>query len=212
MTKLVDILNWQGEIVGTHSLKPEIFSLEYNPKMVHETIRWQLNSRRAATQKVKGRSEVSGAHRKIRAQKGHGKARQGDGKAPHFRGGGVAFGINPRSYEFKLNKKFRRLALNSFLSKKAQSDQIIVIDDCFSAEFNKTKFAKSRLEHITKGEPCTIIFNDFSNTQGLHILHNVTLLRPEGINIHSCVKGLILFHIDALRKIEDNLVLKKEQK
>lgn len=201
----LDVLDWQGKIVGEHHLNDEVFSVPYNQKIVHEVIRWQRNKQRQPIQQAKVRSDVAGAHRKIRPQKGSGKARQGDGKACHFRGGGVAFGINPRTYEFKLNKKFRKKALCSFLSQKARNDELIIINDQWNEEFNKTQFAKKTIDVIAKGKSCTIVANSFENTRGLQILHDVYLLNTDGINIYSCMKNKIIFHLDALKIIEHKL-------
>lgn len=202
---ILNVLDLSGQSIGEYSLNPDVFNIEYNQSMVHEVIRWQLNKKRKPIQKAKIRSEVSGSRKKIRAQKGSGKARQGDGKAPHFRGGGVAFGIEPRTYGFKLNKKFIKKALCSFLSQKARNGEIKIINDSWSSEFDKTKTAKHRIEKITEGKPCTIVCDNFNNTNGLKILYNVNLLKTVGINIHSCIKGLIIFHLDALKNIENRL-------
>ena len=71
---------------------------------------------------------MAGGGRKPWKQKGTGRARQGSTRAPHWKGGGMVFGPQPRSYEQKMNRKMRRLALRSALSVKAADEQIIVLD------------------------------------------------------------------------------------
>jgi len=55
-----------------------------------------------------------------------------------FRGGGRVFGPRPRSYDFKVNKKVKRLARKSALSYMAKDKNIIVLED-FSFDTPKTK-------------------------------------------------------------------------
>jgi len=107
------VVDWKNQVVSNLELDKDVFGREYREDLVHEMVRWQRNKARRATQSVKCRSEVSGAHRKIHSQKESGKARQGDGKACHFRGGGVAFGYGNRNYVTKLNKKFKKSSFES---------------------------------------------------------------------------------------------------
>src|SRR6201993_254896 len=83
---------------------------------------------RQGTRSTKTRGEVSGGGRKPWRQKGTGRARQGSTRAPHWMGGGVAHGPKPRSYEVRVNKKMRRLALRSALSDAAKSGKLAVVD------------------------------------------------------------------------------------
>ena len=71
---------------------------------------------------------VRGGGRKPFKQKGTGRARQGSIRAPHMVGGGVTFGPHPRSYEKKVNKKVRNLALRSALSAKVAAGNVLVLD------------------------------------------------------------------------------------
>ncbi|MBN2873734.1 MAG: 50S ribosomal protein L4, partial [Spirochaetales bacterium] len=77
-------------------------------------------------------------NRRPYAQKGTGRARQGDVKAPQFVGGGTVFGPHPRDYSYSINKKAKRLAMKSILSLKAQNATMKVVED-FSVETGKTK-------------------------------------------------------------------------
>ena len=73
--------------------------------------------------------QVRGGGRKPWRQKGTGRARQGSIRSPHWRGGGVVFGPQPRSYRKKMPRKMRRLALRSALTMKAVNEQIVVLDE-----------------------------------------------------------------------------------
>ena len=76
------------------------------------------NSMRAGTACTKGKGEVAGSNKKPWKQKGTGNARAGFRQSPVWRGGGVAHGPKPRSFEQKLNKKVWTLAFKRALSDK----------------------------------------------------------------------------------------------
>ena len=115
MAKL-DIVNLKGEKTSDLKLNDSIWNIETNDVVVKKALDLQMASLRQGTHKTKTRSEVSGGGRKPYRQKGTGNARQGTIRAPHYRGGGVVFGVTPRSYTFKTNKKERMLALCSALT------------------------------------------------------------------------------------------------
>jgi len=101
------------------ALSEGVFAAELKPHLVHETVRAELNARRAGTRGAKSRGLVAGGRSKPWRQKGTGRARQGTIRAPHFTGGGVAFPPGMRSFEVKVNRKARRAALRGALSHHA---------------------------------------------------------------------------------------------
>lgn len=124
----VDIYNVAGEVVGQIDLNPAVFGIEPNVSVVHQAVVCQLANARQGTSDTKTRAEVNATGAKLWRQKGTGRARQGSRRAPHFKGGGVAFGPHPRSYEQRLPRKMRRLALRSVLSSKVIENQLMVVD------------------------------------------------------------------------------------
>ena len=119
-------------------LNKDVFGVEPNDHAIYLDVKQYLAAQRKGTHKTKGRSEVKGSRRKLRKQKGSGAARVGDIKNPLFRGGGRVFGPEPRSYDFKLNKKVKRLARKSALTYKAKDKNIIVLE-YFTFEKQNTK-------------------------------------------------------------------------
>ena len=119
-------------------LSKDVFDVEPNDHAIYLDVKQYLAAQRFGTHKTKERSDVKGSRRKIRKQKGSGAARVGDIKNPLFRGGGRVFGPRPRSYDFKVNKKVKRLARKSALSYMAQDKNIIVLED-FNFDTPKTK-------------------------------------------------------------------------
>ena len=119
-------------------LRKDVFGIEPNDHAIYLDVKQYLAAQRFGTHKTKERSDVKGSRRKIRKQKGSGAARVGDIKNPLFRGGGRVFGPRPRSYDFKVNKKVKRLARKSALSYMAKDKNIIVLED-FNFDTPKTK-------------------------------------------------------------------------
>ena len=119
-------------------LSNDVFGVDPNDHAIYLDVKQYLAANRSGTHKAKERSDVKGSRRKLRKQKGSGAARVGDIKNPLFRGGGRVFGPRPRSYDFKLNKKVKRLARKSALSYMAKDKNIIVLED-FSFDTPKTK-------------------------------------------------------------------------
>src|SRR5215469_6751556 len=113
---------------GNAELPEELFGARPRADIMARVVHWQLAKRRAGTHAVKGMDDVSGTTRKPYRQKGTGNARQGSLRAPQFRKGGVVHGPTPRSHEYSLNKKVRRLGLISALSQKQAEGKLVVLD------------------------------------------------------------------------------------
>jgi large subunit ribosomal protein L4 len=68
-------------------------------------VRALLQNWRQGTVACKGRSDVSFSNKKPWKQKGTGRARAGSARSPLWRGGGVAFGPQPRTRTLKITKE-----------------------------------------------------------------------------------------------------------
>jgi large subunit ribosomal protein L4 len=126
-----------GASVGSVELADELFAAPVNEAVLHQAVTAQLAGRRTGTHDTKTRGEVRGGGRKPYRQKGTGRARQGSIRAPHYKGGGAVFGPHPRSYEQRLPRKMKRLALRGALTAKLGDEAIRVIDS-FGLEAIKT--------------------------------------------------------------------------
>lgn len=127
-----------GKTVGNVDLSDELFAAPVNAAVLHQVVTAQLAARRTGTHDTKTRGEVRGGGKKPYRQKGTGRARQGSTSAPHYRGGGAVFGPHPRSYEQRLPRKMKRLALRGALTAKLTDEQLKVIDS-FGLEAIKTR-------------------------------------------------------------------------
>jgi large subunit ribosomal protein L4 len=127
-----------GKDVGSVELSDALFAAPINAAVLHQVVTAQLAGRHLGTHDTKTRGEVRGGGRKPYRQKGTGRARQGSRTAPHYRGGGAVFGPHPRSYEQRLPRKMKRLALRGALTAKLGDDAIKVIDT-FGLEAIRTR-------------------------------------------------------------------------
>ena len=127
-----------GANVGSVELHDELFGAPINEAVLHQVATAQLAGRRMGTHDTKTRGEVRGGGKKPYRQKGTGRARQGTRTAPHYRGGGTVFGPHPRSYEQRLPRKMKRLALRGALTAKL-GDEAIKVIDTFALEAIKTR-------------------------------------------------------------------------
>lgn len=93
--------------------------------LIHKDILRHQSSQRQGTLSTKTRSEVRGGGRKPWQQKGTGRARAGSSRSPLWKGGGVIFGPKPKKIILKLNKKERKLALQTLLYNKRNNISII---------------------------------------------------------------------------------------
>ncbi len=134
----VKVYNMAGQETGTIELNDAIFGIEPNTVAMHAAVKNYLANCRQGTQSTLTRAEVRGGGIKPWRQKGTGRARQGSIRSPQWNHGGIALGPKPRSYNYSLNKKYKRLALMSALSSKAKAEQVVVIEDLNLAEI-KTK-------------------------------------------------------------------------
>lgn len=137
----VAVFNMSGQKTGEMELNESVFGIEPNSNALHATVKNYLANHRQGTQSTKTRAEVRGGGIKPWRQKGTGRARQGSIRSPQWTHGGIALGPKPRSYNYRLNKKLKRLAMRSALSAKAAAGEIIVIDGLDLAEIKTKSFA-----------------------------------------------------------------------
>ena len=155
MAKL-NVLNMQGANCGEIELSDVVFGAEVNVAVLHSVVRAYLLNQRQGTQSTLTRSEVSGGGKKPWKQKGTGRARQGSTRSPQWRHGGIALGPKPRTYRVKLNKKVKRLAIQSALSSKVAANELIVVDQIVATEY-KTKVMADMLKAIGAGKKALVV-------------------------------------------------------
>ncbi len=145
----LEVFNIEGKKTSKKvSLSDEIFGIVPNDHAIYLDVKQFLANRRQGTSKVKQRAEVAYSTRKLKRQKGTGGARAGSIKSPLFKQGGNIHGPQPRDYEFKLNKKVKKLARKSALTHKAIENGIVVLED-FSLDKPQTKAFAAILKSLS---------------------------------------------------------------
>ncbi|MDP3178577.1 MAG: 50S ribosomal protein L4 [Spirochaetaceae bacterium] len=141
------VVSLQGKEIRTIELSDADFGLPITEDVIYYAINNELANRRLGTACTKDRGEVHGSNRRPYAQKGTGRARQGDYKSPVYVGGGTAFGPKPRDFSYVLPKKVKRLAMKTILSLKAQDGSLSVVED-FDVESRKTRDLVKKIEAV----------------------------------------------------------------
>ncbi len=135
----IPVYSVDGKETGNLELPEDFFNVEVNRRLLAQYVRVYLANRRQGTASTKTRGEVKGSTRKIYRQKGTGRARHGDIKAPIFVGGGVVGGPKPRKFSLKLNKKQAKKALFSALTLKFREKGIFGLSEDFLKIEPKTR-------------------------------------------------------------------------
>jgi large subunit ribosomal protein L4 len=207
MTK-ISVLNIKGDKVSDLELNAEVWGIVPNDAVLYDAITLARNSMRQGTHDTKTRAEVSGGGKKPWRQKGTGRARQGSTRAPHWRHGGIVFGPHPRSYDKKMNRKERRLALKSALSYKLIDKELIVVDN-INLESSKTKDAIKVLENLKANKNVLIVVDELTENIILATrnLNNVILLQADEINTLDIISAdNMIVTENAVKRIEEVLV------
>lgn len=185
-----------GKPTSTIELDASVFGTPLRRDILHRVVKWQLAKRRQGTHKTKSRSEVSGSTRKPWKQKGSGRARVKDIRAPQWRGGYTVFGKQPRSYAYPLQRQVRHMGVRVALSAKLREGKLVILDDLPST-ISKTKEINRVLED--RNWKHALFIDDTSTSKinenfqrSINNLPNVDTLPQIGTNVYSILKKDIL--------------------
>lgn len=153
----VDVIDLKGKKAGTVVLPGSTFDVPTNIPLMHQVVVAQLAAARQGTHATKTRGDVAGGGKKPFRQKGTGNARQGSIRAPHFTGGGIVHGPQPRDYDQRTPKKMKQGALRSALSDRARADRIHVVTALFEGEKPSTKVALAALRAIVEDRQALVV-------------------------------------------------------
>jgi large subunit ribosomal protein L4 len=166
------------------TLDDSAFGARFRGPLVHQSVRAEQAARRRGTAATKTRGMVSGGGAKPWRQKGTGRARAGSSRSPIWSGGGTAFGPQPRSFTFKVNRKEQRAALRSALSLHAERGSIAVLNAAaFSAP--KTSEARALLDDWGQDRPTLVVLvaEESSAALSFRNLARVAVLTAENVGV-----------------------------
>jgi large subunit ribosomal protein L4 len=179
------------QVDSNHELKLNVLETSGN-YLLHKDLLRHLSSQRQGTVSTKTRSEVRGGGRKPWRQKGTGRARAGSNRSPLWKGGGVTFGPKPKKVVLKLNKKERRLALQTLLYNK--KNNILIIEN-LESEITEPK-TKTFLKvckdcSIDSNQKILVIVSKKTTPLKLSTqnLKNVELISASNLNTFSLLKA-----------------------
>ncbi len=202
----ISILDQNKKEVGSIELAPEVFEVEIRPEILHLAVRAHLAAKRSGTHAAKARGQVSGGGKKPWRQKGTGRARAGTIRSPLWRGGAVLFGPTPRSYEFKINRKVRQLALKMALSSRLSENNLLVVNEISLPEAKTKGFIQ-----VAKSlglEKALIISKDPVNNLALSArnIPGIKVLEADKLNVYDVLfyPQLVLLE-GAARQLQERL-------
>jgi len=198
-----------GSSLGSVELPEGLFAAEVSAAVIHQVVTAQLAGRRLGTHDTRTRGEVRGGGRKPYRQKGTGRARQGSRSAPHYAGGGAVFGPHPRSYEQRLPRKMKRLALRGALTAKLADGAIKVVDD-LGPDAIRTRDLVTSLTALGGGDGHArrVLLVAPGRDEALEMsarnLPRVEVLLADSLNVVDLVKAdLVLIEQPALARMEE---------
>jgi large subunit ribosomal protein L4 len=197
------VYSLKGEDTGRKvTLSDAIFGLEVNEHVMYLDVKQYLANQRQGTHKSKQRNEVHGTTKKLKKQKGTGGARAGSMKSGVFVGGGRMFGPQPRDYNFKLNKKTKRVARLSALSSLAKDGKISVVEN-IAMDAPRTKDFVAIMDglKLNNGKKTMLVTGEVNKNVILSArnLQKVKVSTPIGLNTHD------LLNTDTLLISEDGM-------
>ena len=183
-----NLYNMAGEQVGEVELSEAVFGIEPNEIVLHAAIKNHLANCRQGTQSALTKGEVSYTTAKPWRQKGTGRARAGSNRSPVWRGGAILFGPQPRKYDFKVNKKIRKLALRMALSSRLAGENLLVVKGFDLPEAKTKVFAKiagnlglSKALIIAPEESRNLVLSSRN-------LPGITLTTPDQLSVYEILK------------------------
>ncbi len=210
-----DLYNIENSKVGTVELPETVFGASWRPSLVKQVLVAQMANRRLPWAHAKDRSEVSGGGKKPWRQKGTGRARHGSIRSPLWVGGGKAHGPrNERDYTQKVNKKMKRAAVASILSKKFKEGDIRVLDNIALSEVKTKVLAQSLLKFVpdAKNRFNALLVPDTGSNiyRAARNLPKVKALSAESLNVYDLMNYKnILLDQKAVAAIEKHYSLGK---
>jgi len=197
-----------GNELDKVELKDSVFNDKINEHVVHQVVTAQLAARRGGNASTKTRGKVRGGGRKPWRQKGTGRARHGSIRSPLWVGGGITFGPSPRSYDKKLTKKMKKLALRSVLTDKVQRDEVLLVDK-IDLDQPKTKAVVQILADLNLEDKKVLIVmpeKDDNLYLSARNIPNVKTLLAGSVNAYDLLDNeMIVFIEEAVKMVEEVL-------
>lgn len=213
MTK-VSVYNLENKEIETMEVPSSLFQTSWSEELVHQAIVTQRTNARNTVAHAKGRGEVRGGGKKPWKQKGTGRARHGSIRSPIWIGGGVTFGPSKeKEFSRNINKKMRRKAIFSALSKKFGENEVKVISDFSTGEGKTKQFSQTSTQVRNPKESAVFVFS--KDHKHLHrVARNVektSTLSPRSLNVMDILRPkFVVIEKSAIQEIIDHYHLSEK--
>lgn len=205
------VFDTEGKETGTVTLSKDIFGIKPNKPLIAQAVRVYLANQRQGTADTKTRGEVRGGGRKPWKQKGTGRARQGSTRAPHWKGGGVAFGPEPKDYSLNITTQMRRIALFSALTLKLKDSKIKIFDNLDGLEGKTKNMALALKANGLSGKILLSLPKDSKEVlRTARNIENLEIIPVNLINTYTVLNNKnLLFLKDSLTLLEKTFLTKE---
>jgi large subunit ribosomal protein L4 len=203
---IYNIFDQNNQIINKYSITFQVAEYSANYLIHKNVLKHQILSKQG-TASTKTKCEVRGGGKKPWKQKGTGNARAGSNRSPLWRGGGVIFGPKPKKYNFKLNKKERKIGLQTLFFNKYE--KTILLDNFFEDwSVLKAKILFNTLFKFNIKLNQNILLIVSKKTRALFLasrnIPNITLICAKNLNTLSLLKNQnILITVSALNDIKE---------
>ena len=201
----LDVINKKGEKIDKIKLNAELFEVSTSIELIKQYIRVFLHNQRQGTSSTKTRSEISRSGKKIWRQKGTGRARMGDLSSPIFKGGAIAHGPKPRSWNLDMPKRMKINALLASLSTKIKNNHVMILDE-LSMTTPKTTEITALIENLKlNGKTLLITKNPNANVvKSASNIKKVIVSNSTNLNAFEVITAdNIIFEKDSIIAIQE---------
>ncbi|MBF0103697.1 MAG: 50S ribosomal protein L4 [Deltaproteobacteria bacterium] len=197
----VQILDTENKPMGEVALSG-LESEKLNKAVLYYAVKAHLNNQRHGTASAKQRGEVNITGKKVYRQKGTGRARHGASSVNIFVGGGATHGPKPRSYNEKINKKFKKTGYQEVFKYLVQTGGLKVLTE-IKLEKPSTKRAGQILQNLGIKKALVILPADNINGHlSFRNLKNVTVVNENNINVYDMLRlENVILTADFFKKI-----------
>ena len=206
----VDVLNLNGEKVGSIELSDAVFA----PEQVNEALLWEAvkhyrASLRQGTHATKSRTDVAGSGKKLWKQKGTGRARIGSVRSAIWRHGHTVHGPKPRSYDYPFPQKKLLGALRAALASKLADGKLMIVDS-FEIKEAKSKLYRAALDKLEAKRTTLIVESGQALSEKLYLgsrnLKNVELVLTTEVHPYDLLRyERAIFSRSAIEKLQESL-------
>ncbi|MBT3603549.1 MAG: 50S ribosomal protein L4 [Candidatus Latescibacteria bacterium] len=171
----IGVQSLDGNEVGSVDLPESVFGIEPSPEAIYYVVKAYLTNQRQGNASTKTRAEVDLTKKKMYRQKGTGRARKGTAGSPILVGGGIAHGPRPHSFQERVPKKVKGLAIRSAFSQKAKDEAVRVLEN-FDLDVPKTKRMAQVKQNLNVQDQKTLLLTAESSENVIKSCRNIPRL------------------------------------